>query len=107
MILPEQRVKGKAFSLAKLRGGSLLSGYRVESPVPGAGVKLPAQVEGKALAQLSDGNRHLILGIASRVTLKFLKLHEAGSRMLTMNGQGMMIHETDKTQRKIRQERDL
>ena len=50
-------VKGKALPLAELRGGSLLSGCWGEAS--GAG-------RGQDPAQLSDGNRHLVLGIACR-----------------------------------------
>ena len=54
--------RGTRFPLAELRGGSLLSGCRGETS--GAG-------RGEGPAQLSDGNRHLVLGITCRHTLRF------------------------------------
>ena len=49
--------RGTRFPLAELRGGSLLSGCWGEAS--GAG-------RGQGPAQLSDGNRHLVLGITCR-----------------------------------------
>ena len=54
--------RGTRFPLAELRGGSLLSGCWGEAS--GAG-------RGQGPAQLSDGNRHLVLGITCRHTERF------------------------------------
>gem|GEM_PF-7103447 len=62
--------RGMRFPLAELRGGSLLSGCRVETS--GAG-------RGQGPAQLSVGNRHLVLGITCRHTSLFPWVKEAGA----------------------------
>lgn len=61
-ICRSKRSRGTRFPLAELRGGSLLSGCRGEAS--GAG-------RGQGPAQLSDGNRHLVLGITCRHTERF------------------------------------
>ena len=61
--------RGKRFPLAELRGGSLLSGCRGETS--GAG-------RGQGPAQLSDGNRHLVLGITCRHGFGFQGLRGRG-----------------------------
>jgi len=63
--------RGTQFPLAELRGGSLLSGCRGETS--GAG-------RGQGPAQLSDGNRHLVLGITCRHTSLFSRFSEAGAK---------------------------
>ena len=55
--------RGTRFPLAELRGGSLLSGCWGEAS--GAG-------RGQVPAQLSVGNRHLVLGITCRHETAFL-----------------------------------
>ena len=62
--------RGTRFPLAELRGGSLLSGCRGETS--GAG-------RGQGPAQLSVGNRHLVLGITCRQTSLFPWGQEAGA----------------------------
>ena len=62
--------RGTRFPLAELRGGSLLSGCRGETS--GAG-------RGQGPAQLSVGNRHLVLGITCRQTSLFPWVQEAGA----------------------------
>ena len=62
--------RGTRFPLAELRGGSLLSGCRGETS--GAG-------RGQGPAQLSVGNRHLVLGITCRQTSLFPWVREAGA----------------------------
>ena len=64
--------RGTRFLLAELRGGSLLSGCRGETS--GAG-------RGEGPAQLSDGNRHLVLGITCRHGDLFRCFFEAGKIM--------------------------
>ena len=61
--------RGTWFPLAELRGGSLLSGCRGETS--GAG-------RGQGPAQLSDGNRHLVLGITCRHGFGFQGLRGRG-----------------------------
>ena len=61
--------RGTRFPLAELRGGSLLSGCRGEAS--GAG-------RGQGPAQLSDGNRHLVLGITCRHGFGFQGLRGRG-----------------------------
>ena len=62
--------RGTRFPLAELRGGSLLSGCWGEAS--GAG-------RGQGPAQLSVGNRHLVLGITCRQTSLFPWVREAGA----------------------------
>ena len=62
--------RGTQFPLAELRGGSLLSGCWGEAS--GAG-------RGQGPAQLSVGNRHLVLGITCRQTSLFPWVQEAGA----------------------------
>ena len=62
--------RGTRFPLAELRGGSLLSGCWGEAS--GAG-------RGQGPAQLSVGNRHLVLGITCRQTSLFPWVQEAGA----------------------------
>ena len=62
--------RGTQVPLAELRGGSLLSGCWGEAS--GAG-------RGQGPAQLSDGNRHLVLGITCRQNLLFSWVQEAGA----------------------------
>ena len=57
-----KRSRGTRFPLAELRGGSLLSGCR--GGTSGAG-------RGQGPAQLSVGNRHLVLGITCRQNALF------------------------------------
>lgn len=64
---------GTLFPLAELRGGSLLSGCRGEAS--GAG-------RGQGPAQLSDGNRHLVLGITCRHGDRFRCFYEAGEKQV-------------------------
>ena len=61
--------RGTQFPLAELRGGSPLSGCWGEAS--GAG-------RGQGPAQLSVGNRHLVLGITCRKRLMFSEFREAG-----------------------------
>ena len=61
--------RGTRFPLAELRGGSLLSGCWGEAS--GAG-------RGQGPAQLSDGNRHLVLGITCRHGFGFQGLRGRG-----------------------------
>ena len=63
--------RGTRFPLAELRGGSLLSGCWGEAS--GAG-------RGQGPAQLSDGNRHLVLGITCRHGDCFRCFFEAGEK---------------------------
>jgi len=63
--------RGTRFPLAKLRGGSLLSGCWGEAS--GAG-------RGQGPAQLSDGNRHLVLGITCRHGDRFRCFYKAGEK---------------------------
>ncbi len=63
-------LRGTRFPLAELRGGSLLSGCRGETS--GAG-------RGQGPAQLSVGNRHLVLGITCRQHALFPWVQEAGA----------------------------
>ena len=63
--------RGTRFPLAELRGGSLLSGCWGEAS--GAG-------RGQGPAQLSDGNRHLVLGIPCRHGDGFRWFFEAGAK---------------------------
>jgi len=63
--------RGTQFPLAELRGGSLLSGCWGEAS--GAG-------RGQGPAQLSDGNRHLVLGITCRHGDRFCCFSEAGEK---------------------------
>ena len=65
-----KRSRGTRFPLAELRGGSLLSGCWGEAS--GAG-------RGQGPAQLSVGNRHLVLGITCRQTSLFPWVQEAGA----------------------------
>ena len=62
--------RGTRFPLAELRGGSLLSGCWGEAS--GAG-------RGQGPAQLSVGNRHLVLGITCRQNALFPWVQEAGA----------------------------
>ena len=62
--------RGTRFPLAELRGGSLLSGCWGEAS--GAG-------RGQGPAQLSVGNRHLVLGTTCRQTSLFPLVQEAGA----------------------------
>ena len=63
--------RGTQFPLAELRGGSLLSGCWGEASGTG---------RGQGPAQLSDGNRHLILGITCRHRDRFRYFFEAGEK---------------------------
>ena len=90
--------RGTRFPLAELRGGSLLSGCWGEAS--GAG-------RGQGPAQLSDGNRHLVLGITCRQTLLFSWVQEAGANHDFQKGGMTVAAENDKTQWQVRQERDL
>ena len=63
--------RGRQSPLAELRGGSLLSGGWGEAA--GAG-------RGQGPAQLSDGNRHLVLGITCRHGDRFRCFFEAGEK---------------------------
>ena len=63
--------RGTRFPLAELRGGSLLSGCWGEAS--GAG-------RGQGPAQLSDGNRHLVLSITCRHGDRFRCFFEAGEK---------------------------
>ena len=62
-------VKGNVIPLAWLRGGSSLSGCRVESPALGTGAKRPVQVKGETLPSEVNAMRHFVLGIIRRKTL--------------------------------------
>ena len=62
-------VKGNAIPLAGLRGGSTLSGCRVESPALGTGAKRPVRVKGETLLSEVNTMRHFVLGIIRRKTL--------------------------------------
>ena len=87
--MEQSRGQGGGHSpLAELRGGSLLSGCRGEAP--GAG-------RGQGPAQSSDENRHLILGIACRTTIRFFGFQEAGKFMFFQNGERTVHNETHKT----------
>lgn len=61
-IRQSKGARGTRFPLVELRGGSLLSGCWGEAS--GAG-------RGQGPAQLSDGNRRLLLGITCRHTFLF------------------------------------
>ena len=63
--------RGTQFPLAELRGGSLLSGCWGEASSAG---------RGQGPAQLSDGNRHLVLGITCRHGDRFRCFFEAGEK---------------------------
>lgn len=65
--------RGTRFPLAELRGGSLLSGCWGEAS--GAG-------RGQGPAQLSDGNRHLVLGITCRHGDRFRCFLRQGKNMV-------------------------
>lgn len=67
----KQGSRGTRFPLAELRGGSPLSGCRGETS--GAG-------RGQGPAQLSVGNRHLVLGITCRHGDRFRCFFEAGEK---------------------------
>lgn len=75
-----------------------LSGCRGETP--GAG-------RGQGPAQLSDGNRHLVLGITCRQNLLFSWVQEAGANHVFKKGGMTVAAENDKTQWKVRQEWNL
>jgi len=75
-----------------------LSGCRGETS--GAG-------RGQGPAQLSVGNRHLVLGITCRQTLLFSWVQEAGADHDFQKGGMTVSDENDKAQWKVRQERDL
>ena len=63
--------RGTRFPLAELRGGSLLSGCWGEAS--------GCAGRGQGPAQLSVGNRHLVLGITCRQTSLFPWVQEAGA----------------------------
>ena len=83
---------------ARSRGCNPLSGCRGETS--GAG-------RGQGPAQLSDGNRHLVLGITCRQNLLFSWVQEAGASHDFQKGGMTVAAENDKAQWKVRQERDL
>lgn len=57
-----QGSRGMQFPLAELRGGSSLSGCRVESPALGTGAKRPVRVKGETLPSEVNAMRHFVLG---------------------------------------------
>ena len=80
--------RGTRFPLAELRGGSLLSGCWGEAS--GAG-------RGQGPAQLSDGNRHLVLGITCRIIHNLLCFSGTGETHVSKK-KGGTTDETHETQ---------
>ena len=102
------------FPLAGLRGGSSLSGCRVESPALGTGAKRPVQVKGETLPSEVNAMRHFVLGIIRRKTLtvsaKCVSACSRGIERKMKIGLERMVrkwNEAIKAQWAFRQERSL
>lgn len=91
-VRPTARIRSYG---ARSRGCNPLSGCRGETS--GAG-------RGQGPAQLSDGNRHLVLGITCRQNLLFSWVQEAGENHVFQKGGMTVANENDKAQWKVWQE---